>query len=359
MEAVQRVLNLTIFKLTQRYPWSPWLIVIYLVGLTAFAAWLFHSSHVSGDLIFALYCFAVIYVVTIYGEKAGMVIGLLSFLLYNGALNTHRVASFRLGNFYELIVEGIVLPVLFLLLSVYLGKIFLNSRQMNEETQALNRRLFEMQLSSERTLAGFILAMSRAIESKDPYTKGHSERVAGYSMLLADQLGMSEEPKKKLFYGALLHDIGKIGVPDSVLLKPGKLEPDEWVEMQLHPSIGKIVLEAVPGLEYVLDIVSLHHENLDGTGYPYGLQEDKIPLSARIVAIADSFDAITSDRPYRKGMTAERAISELYKFCGIRYERHLVDLFVKAMQARDNRLMSRQEFRQYLKRFNLNEESDQ
>lgn len=347
MEAMQRLLSVTIFKLAQRYWWSPWVIVCYFVLLLVIS---FNTNLLTlAETMFVLYGLGITYIVTLYGIPTGFVASLAAFVLATYPVLNHRMEELRYGKMAEFLLEGLVMPIGFFLLSIYIGRIFLNSRRAAEETQQLYQQVVGFHHKMEQTLAGFILAMSRAIESKDPYTRGHSERVAGYTMLLAEKLELSAIEQKQLLYGAVLHDIGKIGVPDAVLLKEGRLEPDEWVEMQLHPALGRIVLEAVPGLEYVIDPVSLHHENLDGTGYPYGVKEADIPLTARIVAITDSFDAMTSDRPYRKRMSAEHAIAELFKGRGIRYDSKLVELFVEAMKERELRLMTKDEFYEYFR----------
>ncbi|GAX90799.1 HD-GYP domain-containing protein [Effusibacillus lacus] len=349
MEAIQSLLNLTIFKLTKSYWWSPWLVGIYFLYLFGWAS--YTDSLTLAETMFVLYGIGIMYIVSLYGGKIGLLWSAAAFLMFTYPILDHRIDEFTYGGLEDFILEGIVMPVGFFLLSIYIGRIIANTRNVNDETQRLYKQILDLHHQSEQTLAGFILAMSRAIELKDVHTKGHSERVACYSMLLAEKIGLTRTQQKNLFYGAVLHDIGKIGIADSVLTKPGRLDPDEWVEMQLHPAIGKVVLEAVPGLEYVMDPISLHHENLDGTGYPYGVKEDGIPLSARIVAIADSFDAMTSDRPYRPGMPAAKAVEELFRFCDIRFDRRLVNLFVEAMQERNFQLMNSEDFTKYFLEF--------
>lgn len=344
MEAIQKFLDLTIFKVTQQRWWSPWVIGLYFIMLTALPQII--DSFFS-ETIFVLHGIGIMYIVALYGTKTGVYASIPSYILFNIPLLNHRLYEIQTGGLLEFSLEAIVMPIAFYMVSLYLGRVVINSQRAAEETERLYHQILTMHQSSEQTFAGFIVAMSRAIESKDPYTKGHSERVACYTQLLAAKLEMPPEQKKRLFYGAILHDIGKIGIPDSVLLKAGKLEPDEWVEMQMHPAIGKLVLEAVPGLEYVLDSISKHHESLDGTGYPYGLQGDEIPLTARIIAIADSFDAMTSDRPYRECMTPEQAIQELRSNVGNRYDKKLVEVFVSAMEESGLRLIRNPEFAAY------------
>lgn len=149
---------------------------------------------------------------------------------------------------------------------------------------------------------GVVRALSSAIDAKDPYTCGHSDRVARLARRLAQELGLAEDDRNRIYLSGLLHDVGKIGIRDSVLGKPGRLTPEERTHIQEHPKIGFDILSGVRQLKPVLAGVRNHHENIDGTGYPDGLKADEIPFMARIVAVADAYDAMSSDRPYRKGM---------------------------------------------------------
>jgi len=145
-----------------------------------------------------------------------------------------------------------------------------------------------------------IQALTVALDKKDAETQGHSQRVITYSISIAKRMGISEAIMKRIHWGALLHDIGKIGIPDAILLKPGKLTEDEWIIMKTHPMIGYEMISHIEFLEGAVDIILYHHEHWDGSGYPHGLKEEEIPLPARIFAVADAFDAITSQRPYKE-----------------------------------------------------------
>lgn len=153
---------------------------------------------------------------------------------------------------------------------------------------------------------GVVRAMSSAIDAKDPYTRGHSDRVARVSVRLAQEMGCDEETQRTLYLGGLLHDIGKIGIDDGVLRKPGKLTDAEYEHIKTHAEIGYRILRGLRKMGHVLPIVLHHHEGWDGKGYPYGLSGTNIPYLARIVAVADAYDAMSSDRPYRKGMEDEK-----------------------------------------------------
>ena len=157
----------------------------------------------------------------------------------------------------------------------------------------------------------------------------HSKRVAAYSRLFGQRLGLSEEALDQLELGALLHDIGKIGIPHNVLLKPDKLNDEEWKVMRTHPSIGYRLVSRFENLAVEADLVYGHHERFDGGGYPRGLEGDKIPLSARLFAIVDTFDAMTSDRPYRAALSVETACDEIRRMRGLQFDPALVDVFLQ------------------------------
>jgi HD-GYP domain-containing protein (c-di-GMP phosphodiesterase class II) len=151
----------------------------------------------------------------------------------------------------------------------------------------------------------FVETMAQALDARDPYTAGHSLRVADYSYSIAVGLGLAETDARTIYIAAQLHDIGKIGISDAVLQKKGRLTKEEFAYIKLHPQIGRRILERVALFGKYLNVVELHHENIDGSGYPYGLRGAQIPLDARIVRVADAFDAMTSDRSYRSRWTQE------------------------------------------------------
>lgn len=190
--------------------------------------------------------------------------------------------------------------------------------------------VIRMQNTFSETIQGFAMA----IEAKDRYTIGHSERVAKIALELCKGLGLSEEETAKIFQAALLHDIGKIGIRYEELNKPEKLTPKEYEMFKLHPVIGKKILQPITFLQDILPAIYHHHEQYDGSGYPDGLRGEEIPLGARILAIADTYDAMTSDRPYRPALSHEVAIEELKRCSGTQFDPKLVDLFIKIFDKR-------------------------
>lgn len=199
-------------------------------------------------------------------------------------------------------------------------------------TQADNMHLL---LQSNELFMGTLRAMSSTIDARDPYTQGHSERVARLSHDLAEILGLPDQACHEIYLSGILHDIGKIGIPDSVLLKPGKLTDEEFDVIKQHPTIGHRIVKRLGQLEFTLPGVLHHHERWDGNGYPHGLRGNSIPLMARIMAVADAFDAMTSCRPYRKAMPTEKACSILYGGAGEQWDAEIVECFKKWISTQD------------------------
>lgn len=174
----------------------------------------------------------------------------------------------------------------------------------------------------------FILGITCALEARDPHTSHHSSRVAEMTETICQYMNLPKEEKELYHISAHLHDIGKIGIPDSVLMKEGKLSQEEWDIMKSHSEKGGKILMNIPSFWEAAKIVRAHHERYDGKGYPDGLSGDQIPLGARIIAIADSIDAMLSDRPYRKGMSSEKCLAEIKKNRGIMYDPDITDQVV-------------------------------
>lgn len=189
------------------------------------------------------------------------------------------------------------------------------------EKAQLYNRLKETFFAMVRTLA-------ETIEMRDPYTGNHTKRVVDYSLAIAEGLGLPEEYYIRLELAAALHDIGKLGVRDDVLLKNGPLTNEEFALMKRHPTYGEEILKHIKHLENVIPGVKYHHERCDGKGYPYGLKGDGIDITARIIAVADSFDAMTTDRPYRKALPLDVAFNELIKFSGTQFDADVVEAFL-------------------------------
>jgi HD-GYP domain-containing protein (c-di-GMP phosphodiesterase class II) len=180
---------------------------------------------------------------------------------------------------------------------------------------------------------GSIRMLAAAIDEKDPYTRGHSGRVAKYAVIVGQQLGLSAEDLDKLRISALLHDVGKIGVDDQVLKKPGKLTPEEFEVMKQHPSKGANIMRPVAQLKDMLPGIELHHEQISGGGYPHGLSGDQIPMMARIIGVVDTLDAMTTNRPYQSAMDLEFAMNRIISFVGTKFDPVVVDALAAAVRA--------------------------
>ena len=177
-----------------------------------------------------------------------------------------------------------------------------------------------------------VMALTSAIDAKDHYTKDHSEHVTRYGIAIAKEMGLSEEQINDLDKACKLHDLGKIGVHDQILTKPGRLTDEEWEEIKMHTIKGAMILKPLIFLSGVIKLVEQHHERYDGKGYPYGLKGENILLGARIMAVADSFDAMVTDRPYRKALSKEEAIEELKRNKGKQFDPEIVDLFLRVLE---------------------------
>ena len=191
-------------------------------------------------------------------------------------------------------------------------------------THAHNVELFA---EKEKLAIETVRSLVQSLEARDSYTRGHSDRVAAMAVVLAKAVGYTSEALRKLHLTGVLHDIGKIGVSDVVLNKPGRLTNEEFDQIKQHPTIGFQILKPVKSLSYVLDGVLHHHENFDGTGYPHGLAGEEIPLDARILAVADAFDAMTSDRPYRAGLPVEKTQAILKDGSGTQWDAKIIQAF--------------------------------
>jgi putative two-component system response regulator len=209
----------------------------------------------------------------------------------------------------------------------------LSTKKLEHEDLLLTKEYLTQEIESVRQnlmlyYNGTIKALIYAIDAKDHYTFDHSEHVAKLSSVIAEGVGLSRLGKDKLQHAAIMHDIGKIGISEQLLRKDSLLTRDEHIEMRKHPNIGARIVNAVPFLEDTVEVILYHHERFDGTGYPEGLKGDKIPLTARIVAIADTVDAMMRDRPYRKALSYSQLIDELKKGSGTQFDPEIVTLII-------------------------------
>ena len=208
----------------------------------------------------------------------------------------------------------------------------IENARLYENLVRSNQDLGVAKVSLEKNFRQTIVAFALALEENDQYTRGHSERVSEYSRLIARGLGMTTEEETTVVQAALMHDIGKIGIRHEHLNKEGPLTTEEVAMFRHHPDKGKRILEPIPFLAKLIPGAQCHHEHFDGTGYPQGLAGDEIPLLGRIIAVADTYDAMTTDRAYRKALPHEVAIAELRKCTGTQFDPNLVTIFIKELE---------------------------
>jgi len=232
-------------------------------------------------------------------------------------------------------VMAFVTPAFMMRLSMkqYVDKTTENVEKLKAQNEALTSANIQIREVSDELRHSYddtLEALVNALDARDQETKGHSIRVSHYMMDIARELGVKEGSKQwvDMQRGSLLHDVGKIGVSDSILLKPGKLTDEEWGKMRQHPEIGYNMLRQVKFLSGAAEIILSHHERWDGKGYPRGLSHDEIPLGARIFGVVDTFDSMTSDRPYRRALSTMDALNEILKYSGTQFDPLVVEAFL-------------------------------
>ena len=210
-----------------------------------------------------------------------------------------------------------------------------NFNYMAGNIEALVRRLKKALRQNQELFLETIKTLAAAIDAKDPYTRGHSERVSSYSMAITRHLGMSQEEVFRVHIASILHDVGKLGIRESILNKPGGLSDDEFEVMRQHPAIGAQIMSPIRMLKDIIPGIRNHHETWDGSGYPDHLKGEEIPMVARIIGIADTFDAMTTTRPYQQAMTLDYVLAKMRSMAGSRFDPVVLDAFVAAVKEGD------------------------
>lgn len=304
-----------------------YILVILIEGLYS------NTLHVKYNLILSCVSYSGLILFSTYGrltqDMAISLVGRLMFLLLTGGIALYyvRILVSQRHQIEQVYTER--------------TRLYDKVKNFNEEletrikavTEELNEKLDDIQ----HLFVSTVKALSSAIEAKDTYTRGHNERMLEYTLAILEELRESskfdfdyEDARGTLQLAVLLHDIGKIGIPDDILQKHGPLTNQEWDEIKKHPDKGVSILEPIKELKEVTDVIKHHHERYDGTGYPDGLKAEEIPLISRIISVADTFDAITSDRPYRKRASDEEAIEEVKNCVGTQFDPVVVEAFLKA-----------------------------
>lgn len=242
--------------------------------------------------------------------------------------NSQGVSNRNFVTIFPLMIEGQVFGTLDIHSDSVLGEekegkilYLLNRSAERMENVALYEGLYENMLST-------LNSMAKILDARDPHTSQHSTRVTNFSLALANIIKLSDDEKDVLYIAASLHDIGKVGIPDSILLKKDKLTDEEFKIIQKHPDIGADILKPLPPMSRETDVIRYHHERYDGKGYPAGIGGEEIPLLSRIITLADSYDAMTSDRPYRNRLPIDKAIEEIIRCIGSQFDPELANMFI-------------------------------
>jgi HD-GYP domain-containing protein (c-di-GMP phosphodiesterase class II) len=238
------------------------------------------------------------------------------------AKTTHEIAAGKFGGSVEM--KG---------LTFELADLAEDFNRMSGHVAGYIQQLRQAASANQDLFIGLLRALVAAVDAKDPYTRGHSERVAAFSRTIGRYLQLPEEVQHKIWIGALLHDVGKIGVEDRILRKDGVLAPDEYEQMKMHTVIGAEIMSPIEQLKEMIPAIRWHHEAWNGRGYPDGLKGEQIPLFARIVAVADTFDAITTNRPYQQAYSLKFAVETITRLTGSRFDAKVVTAFLRAFEA--------------------------
>ncbi len=310
--AMSAVLVVVVRKIPQT-AYQGYLIAIAASMAGAPAYFLIHPITSHGEWIFVL---VVIAVTSQSGTLPGLMAALISSLEY-GLITYHQLGT---------------ISDVFLMAGLFVVSAIINGTLTKHREAAIIARAHiadELERTSETTL----VALTRALDARDRDTEGHSERVAALAVRIGQEMGMTQASLNSLKLAALLHDIGKIGIPDAILHKPGPLDDKEMEQIHQHPQIGYNILRNIPFLVPSLDGILHHHEKFDGTGYPSGLIGNEIPLSARILAVVDVYDALTSHRPYRPAYSHNEGVEIIQKQTGRQFDPQVVSLLLNALPA--------------------------
>ncbi len=262
-------------------------------------------------------------------QRTGRLLALLAVLL---SIGVSIFAARRITNPLQVLTQssralarGDFSQRVHLLSRTEIGELAHTFNTMSDELERFVADLKRAAEENRELFMGSIQMLAGAVDEKDPYTRGHSDRVTRYSLLIAREMAQSDEFMETLRISAQLHDVGKIGIEDHILKKPGALTEEEFEVMKTHTTKGANILRPVTQLAEMLPGIELHHEALDGRGYPYGLQGDQIPLLARVIAVADTFDALTTNRPYQQAHTPEQALQIIRNLAGKRLDPQAVE----------------------------------
>ncbi len=313
-------------------------VLIILTAIMAVSLLSFTMPREVQKFVFFISGIPVIYSSLVLGFRSGIVAAAAGFGIHLYSSLDYLLRDWTAGHYTGVLAEGVIIVAAYFLSMLFISRVLVDER----EAQVRYRKLAgsyallagKLKTANEDITEMFtstIKALAAAIDAKDAYTKGHSERVTGYAVKVTRKLGLSENKVDQIMYGAILHDIGKIGIDEKILRKPEPLSRNEYRQVKRHPEIGAGILSSIKILEPVIPIVLHHHERFDGTGYPAGLRGDKIPIGARIVGVVDAYDALTSSRPYRSSTSMWQAVEALQKESGKQFDPRVLKALVAVL----------------------------
>jgi HD-GYP domain-containing protein (c-di-GMP phosphodiesterase class II) len=296
-----------------------------------FYLFIFHFTGGTGSPFFILLLFPAISATIVFQPPGSYFRALATLLIFGLAL--YGETNWHLNPPFLMVISHKEKTIL--LFIALTGSLFLSVYLTANLVQHLRERLKNLNALQENLKRNYfetVMGLAQAVEAKEPAIKEHLGKSIFYATLIGRRLGLDEESMEHLRFGAVLHDIGKIGIDESILSKPAKLTPEEYEQVKKHPEIGAHIINGVEFLEKVKPVILEHHERYDGEGYPRELKGEEISLLARIMSVVDAYDAMTSDRPYAKAKTREEAIKELAREKGKQFDSGITDMFIEVLQ---------------------------
>lgn len=336
--ACERFLNTAYQKLRPSMSDTRTSLVIIVSSLVFITILLFSSglSETTKDIQesgYFLYGIPIIYSILAFSDtSSGLKVAAGSYPLWFLGIISRLLRKIAEGDYSDLVVESAIVPFLYFIACLVVGRLVLREKNLLEKHKTVATQLAVQNKLLERYHSDMVKTLTQAIDAKDTYTRGHSERVGCYSLAVAKAIGLSNEEQRDIFYAGALHDIGKIGISDNILLKPSSLSNDEYREIKTHSEIGYRIIGEFESMGNVKSLIFNHHERCDGSGYPKGVSGENIPLGAKIIAVVDSYDALVSKRTYQNEVKQEEAVNELTRCSGKLFDSQVVTVFLDLLQ---------------------------
>lgn len=329
MFSIAQIRTINSLDITRHTRFSLPVLVIFAATATLLV-WL--TTNTTQQIMFILFGTPVIYASLAFTLRAGAGVAAYAAVTVTMARWPVLVQNWQLAQWEKLFFEGFFVPFFYLAFCLFIAWTMLKERQLSHACQDQAKELAAANQRNLEIFVSILKAMMAAVEAKDTYTRGHSERVTSYVLAIGRELGLEETEIRSLFCAAILHDIGKIGVPGELLRKPSRLDPWEYEIVKSHSALGASMLAGIEFLYDLLPVIAHHHEWYNGKGYPDGLAGQDIPLGARIIAVADAYDAMVSERPYRGIKSPAQARDELVRCRGTQFDPQVVDTFLQILK---------------------------